>query len=172
MPDTLTAARGPSSDAFAMALARGLGAFSIALGLAELLAPRRLNDAIGADAPNLTRAYGAREIITGAGLLAAKDPTPWIWARLAGDVLDLATLAAAGRGANSKGASIGTAIALVAGVTALDLLSAQRLHNRTGTKSWFAHQRDESLIGALEETDPYDPNGMLHRPPEEGLRVQ
>jgi len=161
-----------SSDALAMTLARGLGAFSIALGLAELLAPRRLNKLLGADAPNLTRAYGAREIVTGIGLLAAKDPTPWVWARVAGDVLDIATLAAAGRGENSKKASIGTAIGLVAGITALDLLSAQKLHSRTGTQSWFTRQRDVSFSDGVMETPPRDPNRMLHRPPEEGLRVQ
>jgi hypothetical protein len=41
----------------------------------------------------LIRAYGVREIATGAAILYQRDPTPWIWGRVAGDALDLATLA-------------------------------------------------------------------------------
>ena len=41
----------------------------------------------------LVASYGAREIATGIGILAARDPTPWIWGRVAGDALDLGTLA-------------------------------------------------------------------------------
>jgi hypothetical protein len=75
------------------ALARGLGVFSIALGLYELLAPRSLTRALGMQGnETLVRGYGLREIATGVGILAAKDPTPWIWGRVAGDGLDLATL--------------------------------------------------------------------------------
>ena len=35
----------------------------------------------------------SREIVTGIGLLASSDPRPWIWGRVAGDALDLSTLA-------------------------------------------------------------------------------
>jgi hypothetical protein len=41
----------------------------------------------------LIRAYGAREILTGVGLLSQDDPVPWLWARVGGDALDLGTLA-------------------------------------------------------------------------------
>ena len=75
-------------------LARGLGLFSIALGLAEFVAPRAIADALGMPgSKSLIRAYGAREIATGVAILASDDPTPWIWGRVAGDVLDIATLA-------------------------------------------------------------------------------
>jgi len=36
------------------------------------------------------RSYGIREIAMGLGILAGRNPTPWIWGRVAGDALDLA----------------------------------------------------------------------------------
>ena len=77
------------------ALARGLGWFSLGLGLAELIAPRLLGRALGMERQSgLLQAYGVREIATGLGILMSRDPTPWICGRIAGDALDLATLAA------------------------------------------------------------------------------
>lgn len=109
-------------------LARGLGVFSIALGIAEVAAPRALARALGMRGnEKLIAAYGMREIATGIGILASKDPTPWIWGRVAGDALDLATLATGLEGHNPKKANIGIAMAAVAGVTALDVYCAQTL---------------------------------------------
>src|SRR5688500_4378494 len=83
-------------DSASNALARSLGVVSIAVGLAELLATRRLSRALGMWGDhNVVRAYGLRGIATGVGILAANDPTPWIWGRVAGDALDAATLAPA-----------------------------------------------------------------------------
>jgi hypothetical protein len=63
-------------------LARGLGWFSIALGIAEVVAPRALARSLGMKGQEgLIAAYGMREIATGIGILASKDPTPWIWGR-------------------------------------------------------------------------------------------
>ncbi len=73
--------------------ARALGWFSIGLGLAELMMPRRLARAAGMpNVPTLTRVYGLREIGTGIGILTSKDPSPWLWGRVAGDALDIATV--------------------------------------------------------------------------------
>ena len=44
--------------------------------------------------PTLTRACGLREIGTGIGILTSKDPSPWLWGRVAGDALDVATVGA------------------------------------------------------------------------------
>ena len=54
-------------------LARALGWFSIGLGVAELLAPRKLEKAIGVKKKHngLTRSYGLRELTAGIGLLTA-----------------------------------------------------------------------------------------------------
>ena len=80
--------------------ARGLGWFSLGLGLAEVLMPGAVARATGMHGrETLVRACGLREIATGLGLLLARDPTPWLWARVAGDAVDLATLGAhVGRG--------------------------------------------------------------------------
>jgi hypothetical protein len=109
-------------------LARGLGLFSIALGIAEVAAPRALARALGMKGQEgLIAGYGVREIATGIGILASKDPTPWVWGRVAGDGLDLATLATALEGNNPKKGNVGIAMAAVAGVTALDVYCAQTL---------------------------------------------
>jgi hypothetical protein len=115
-------------DSATDSLARGLGLFSIGLGLFEMAAPRTLARTLGMRGQeSLIRAYGMREIATGIGILASRDPTPWIWGRVAGDALDLATLSAGLDGSNRKRDNVGIAAAAVAGVTALDLYCAQAL---------------------------------------------
>jgi len=109
-------------------LARGLGWFSIGLGLAELVAPRTFTRTLGMQGQErLVQAYGMREIATGIGILASKDPTPWIWGRVAGDALDLATLATGLEGRNRERQNVGIALGAVAAVTALDMVCVQRL---------------------------------------------
>jgi hypothetical protein len=110
-------------------VARGLGWFSIGLGLAELLAARPMARGTGLRGDErVLQAYGLREIATGAALLLAKDPTPYVWARVAGDVLDLATLGTRG---SPKRLGTAAALAAVAGVTLLDLATARTLqHDR------------------------------------------
>ena len=110
------------------ALARGLGWFSIGLGLAELVAPRGLTRALGLQGhERLVQAYGVREIATGVAILAAKDPTPWIWGRVGGDALDLATLAGGFHEDNRQKGSVGVALGAVAAVSALDVYCASAL---------------------------------------------
>ena len=101
------------------ALARGLGWFSVALGLAELCLPRMVARASAMEGrEGVLRLYGAREIANGIGLLMARDPTPWLWGRIAGDALDIATL---GSGAGRDGAA---AMLALTGVTAVDVYAA------------------------------------------------
>lgn len=119
---------GALSAGAAKALAQGLGWFSIALGTAEMMAPRTFTRAFGMeDHEGLVRAYGMREIATGIGILAARNPAPWVWGRVGGDVLDLATLTTGLEGHNPRKGNVGIALAAVAGVTALDLMCAQAL---------------------------------------------
>ncbi len=109
-------------------LARGLGWFSIGLGLAEILAPRALCRALGMEGREaLIQAYGAREVATGAAILMSHDPTPWIWGRVAGDALDLATLATGFEGDNPRAGTLALATAAVAGVTLADIVCVQGL---------------------------------------------
>ena len=107
--------------------ATGMGWFSIGLGLAELLFARPMSRWMGmGDKADVVRFYGVRELTTGIGLLAAKDPTPWMWGRVAGDALDIATLGAQFDGNPRKGALM-TALMAVAGATAADVLTAREL---------------------------------------------
>ncbi|HET6229289.1 MAG TPA: hypothetical protein VFE05_04360 [Longimicrobiaceae bacterium] len=108
-------------------LARGLGWFSIGLGLAEVLAPDQLCEALGMEGKeSLIRFYGLRELAAGVGILSGRKPAGWLWARVAGDALDLATLAAA-LDDNDKRGNVAGAIAAVAGVTLLDVICARQL---------------------------------------------
>lgn len=102
-----------------------LGLFSVGLGLAEVFAPRTMERLTGVRGPALLRAYGLREVAVGVGLLVARRPGPWLWARVAGDALDLATLGAAvaGRTGAERQKAV-AATAAVAGVTALDVACA------------------------------------------------
>lgn len=120
-------------DDYADTVADGLGWFSIALGAAELLAPRALDTWLGVgEHENVTRLYGLREIGVGAGILLSRDPTPWLWARVAGDMLDLASLAPALGPDNPQRHIAASAAANVALITAVDaaaaMASARRYH--------------------------------------------
>jgi hypothetical protein len=100
-------------------MARGLGWFSIGLGLAEVLAPRALTRGLGMEGnEQIVQAYGVREIATGIGILSSNQPAPWIWGRVGGDALDLATLATGLKQDNPKKDNVELAVVAVAGVTA------------------------------------------------------
>jgi hypothetical protein len=110
-------------------MAEGLGWFSIGLGLLELTAARPLARGLGIrGAEGLIRAYGAREVATGIGLLLARDRRPWVQGRIAGDVLDLATLATAAIG-NRRPGGVALGLAAVLGVTVLDMVCAEALRS-------------------------------------------
>lgn len=106
-------------------LATFLGWFSIGLGLTELLAPGALTRMLGVgDRNKLVRGFGLREIGAGVGLLTMSNRAPWLWARVAGDALDLGALVAALK--NGKKIAVGAAIASVAAVTALDIYAGAK----------------------------------------------
>jgi hypothetical protein len=109
-------------------VARGLGWFSIGLGVAELIAPGAINRSLGMREHNtLVRGFGLREIAAGAGILGLKHPTPWVWARVAGDVVDLASLLVSLGPNNPRRGSATAAFLSVAAITAVDILTARSL---------------------------------------------
>ncbi|MCG5241624.1 cyclase dehydrase [Azospirillum doebereinerae] len=117
--------RGSSADA----MARGMGWFSLGFGAAELVAGRGIARWLGMEQhTGLIRAYGVREITAGVGLLAMGDPKPWMWARVAGDVLDIATLATGLNDDNPRRRNVELALGAVAVATALDVLGSGMLH--------------------------------------------
>ena len=109
--------------------ARALGWFSIGLGLTELLLSRSVARSVGLyGRERWIRSCGVREIVTGIGLLRADREQPWLWARVAGDGVDLATLALDRQGSGAAATGNTVALAAVAGVTAVDVWCAQTLH--------------------------------------------
>jgi len=112
-------------------LVRGLGWFSIGLGLAEIMAPRTVSRFLGRGLQvGTVRAFGWREIAAGVGLLATSRTLPWLLARVAGDALDLAPLGPTLSSRNPKQGRGIAATAAVAGVTALDMIAARRVSQR------------------------------------------
>lgn len=127
------------------ALARGLGYFSLALGVAEMVAPGKIAKTFGLEGKEgLLRAFGAREIASGVGALSA-DPQPALWSRVAGDVIDMATLALGSKAQNADTKrNVWVGIAAVAGVAALDAFAASLAAKRGGERPPPADYSDRS----------------------------
>lgn len=104
---------------------KGLGWMVIGLGLGELFMTRALARLAGVDQKYSTvlRVYGAREIVSGVGLLAAKNKKPWYWFRVFGDAIDGAFLgwAFAQEKDSDSRKRIAISAAVVAPVVAMDL---------------------------------------------------
>jgi len=113
-----------------MKVARGLGWFSIGLGLTEVVAGRQLGRVLGMEDKGwLFRALGVREVATGVAILAMDQPRAGVWARVAGDALDLAVLGSGFTEENPQQENLTVAFATVAGITAVDYWCARRLHS-------------------------------------------
>ena len=111
-----------------MKVARGLGWFSIGLGAAEIFAGQEIGRALGMEEKTwLFRVFGVREAAAGVAILAMGNPKAGVWARVAGDVLDLAALGSGFTEDNPKKQNLAVAFATVAGITALDYWCAKRL---------------------------------------------
>jgi len=110
-------------------LAKGLGWFSIGLGLAELLAPRAIASISGVSNKHtgLIRLYGLREIAAGVTIFAQEKPTEGVWSRVVGDALDLTSLGVAATNPEAKLGRVAFATANVLAVTALDVICAMQL---------------------------------------------
>lgn len=115
-------------------LGLGLGAFSIALGLAEVVAPGRLARWLGLDektARTVLRFFGARELMAGGMLLRGPAVSTNAWNRVLGDAMDLGALGLAFTRSIRKPAVAG-ALGFVAGATLLDVFAARGLDQETG----------------------------------------
>lgn len=110
-----------------LAMARALGLTGAGLGLAEIGMPERLSKGLGLrNSRTLFRLMGAREILSGVGILSPRSPTAGLWSRVAGDAMDLGLLGVAvAKSRNRK--MVAGAIAMVVAIGALDLLYARRL---------------------------------------------
>ncbi|MFL6768658.1 MAG: hypothetical protein ACJ8FH_02700 [Sphingomicrobium sp.] len=156
---------GPSSLKPADRAGRMLGWASFAIGATELFAPRAVTRWLGMDGrENLIRAYGAREVAAGVLCLSTNNDAGAL-SRVAGDALDLATLAGAYRKDNPKKRNVGWAMAAVAGIAIADAVAAasiRNLHKRKGPvrdysdRSGFPKGREYSFGKAAQKPEPVD----------------
>jgi len=108
-------------------MARALGWFSLALGIAELVAPRKIKQGVGLVGPEaVLQAYGVREIGTGLAILGSERPVGMVWGRVIGDLLDLATAAPVLRPGNPRRAAGAASFGFLLLATALDVAVAMQ----------------------------------------------
>jgi hypothetical protein len=115
-----------------LAASRALGLASIGIGLAELAAPRQVQQLLGiddkADQRGVLRVLGVRELMHGVSLLAGCKPRKLrvgVWSRIAGDALDGALLSAAAT-KTRRPAMFAAVTAAVLAIAAADALFAVR----------------------------------------------
>lgn len=124
-------------------LANFLGVFSLGLGLAEFLAPQTMSRLVGVKEPDETnrmtmRLMGIREIGHGLSILSNQQPAKALWARVAGDALDLALLGRTlANPENDRGRTVFATLNVMA-VTALDVMAAKELSRQPKTE---AHEK-------------------------------
>jgi uncharacterized membrane protein len=113
-------------------LTSGLAWFSVGLGVTQLVAPGFLGDLAGLPGGQgrrrdlAIRACGARELVTGIGLLGSTDKTRWLQARVLGDAIELGLLATALTSSRSSKARLAVVMAAMAAVTALDIVATRK----------------------------------------------
>jgi hypothetical protein len=115
-------------------LAVFLGWFSVGLGGIQLLAPKVVCRLVGASGEGASRALmrlmGARELAQGIGILTRPRPTVWLWARVAGDGLDLTLLGVTAARNRTKRTAF--AVANVVAVTVPDVYESLHLTRKQG----------------------------------------
>ncbi|MBX6748378.1 MAG: SRPBCC family protein [Micromonosporaceae bacterium] len=110
---------------------RRLGWLSIGLGTLHLAAPGLVRRVGGVDdsaaSRTVVRLIGARELVHGAGLLFGRNTRGWVWSRVGGDALDLASLGVAlARRRGIRRARLMGATGAVLAMTAVDVATAVR----------------------------------------------
>jgi uncharacterized membrane protein len=111
-------------------LAKGLGWFSLGLGVPLLIVPRSVGRLIGiGDGPiarALLRFVGARELVSAYGILRRPDQRAWLWSRVGGDSMDLMLLSGAVAG-GGHGRRVGVTMGAVGAAAALDGIAVARM---------------------------------------------
>lgn len=143
-------------------LAGPIGWLSVGLGLAEVAAPTAVAKLVGAPPRSaVVRALGARELASGIGILSRRSRPGWMWARVGGDVLDLALLGFALMAPGARRGRVAAAAAAIAGITALDVLSSRAASREAGRGRTFDQARDAQLTGALSGHPSNDSSGEM-----------
>lgn len=108
-----------------------LGQNAIGLGVWGLFFPNGVHRFLGlTGSPQTTQLlFGAREMVTGIGLFSDPTRSGVLWARVAGDVFDIAVLSTLNRRSNPQQSNARLALGVVLAVTALDVITATRMTN-------------------------------------------
>lgn len=118
-----------AAPALTPTLSGTLGQNAMGLGVWGTFFPNSVNRFLGlnADTRVIRTAFGLRELYTAFSLVGDPTRKDALWARVAGDVFDLAVLSRLNRPDNAKRGNVRLALGVVAAVTALDLLAAVRM---------------------------------------------
>jgi len=120
-----------AKPAISPTLSMNIGMTACALGVWGMLFPHSVKKALGvtAPAPVVQTIFGLREMITGVTL--AGDPTKsgMLWARVGGDMFDIAMLKMLDNPKNPSRGGARAALGFVLAVTALDVFTAFRMTN-------------------------------------------
>lgn len=146
-------------------LARRLGWAGIALGLVQLSAPGMLTKTMGVTDSRRARwtllACGLREVTTGVGVVASSRPNKWMWARIVGDLVDMALLGSASRSRRSSRDKIAWTFGLVTAVALMDVIALRRLGGGEATsdagldRDRMKHTRAVTILASRGEVERY-----------------
>lgn len=130
-PFSFTTDRVRAKPAVTPTLSGAVGLFSLGLGMVEFFAPRAFCRFFGMSekAAPLIQAHGIRELTAGYGIVSGPSDPKWLFARVAGDIVDLATLAPARSHSNPRRGRVKTAMAAVVMITVADAILGSRLMN-------------------------------------------
>ncbi len=152
------------------AMTKGLGLLSVGLGAFELAAPGLIARSLGLSGfQRVVRGYGARELLAGAGTLSPM-PQVGLWARVAGDMMDMATLAVALNPHNPKRRNATVAMAVVAGITVVDVVAAIAASRAAG-RATPEHQDFSDRSGWPDEERAADDAALAAMTPPPDLRT-
>ena len=109
-----------------------IGLTALGLGTWGAFFPGHVKRMLGLEAsePAVRALFGERELITGAALVADPERADMLWARVAGDALDIAVLHGLDTPRNPRRNAARLALGFVLAVTALDVLAAVSVTER------------------------------------------
>ena len=113
-------------------LSGALGMGAVGLGLWGLFAPKSVSRILGlkADPMTVRAVFGLRELAVGYGLLGDPTKAGLLWARVAGDMFDIAVLhKAANDQRNPQRRTAKAALNAVLAITDADVVAATRMTN-------------------------------------------
>jgi hypothetical protein len=106
-----------------------IGLTAMSLGIAGIFFPKAVKRALGVQAPTpvVQSVFGLREMWSGYSLVGDPTRTDVLWARVGGDMFDIAALRSLDRPNNPQRGNARLALGFVLAVTALDVVTAVRM---------------------------------------------